>query len=77
MINRRRTSSELSLEIIDILKNIQLKSKPVEIKKPAEIKKRRIRDQAYIQHISISPHPDDYEKIDGIFIHRKTNNKKL
>ena len=71
MINRRRTSSELSLEIIDILKNIQLKSKPV------EIKKRRIRDQAYIQHISISPHPDDYEKIDGIFIHRKTNNKKL
>ena len=69
MINRRRTSSELSLEIIDILKNIQLKLKPV------EIKKRRIRDQ-YMQCISISPHPDDYEKIEGVFIHRKTNDKK-
>ncbi len=57
MSNRRRTSSDLSLEIIDILKNIQYNSKPVEIK----IKlKRRQRDQYWTQCISKSPNPNDY-----------------
>ena len=67
MSNRRRTSSELSLEIIDILKIIQTKSKPIEIKL-----KRRIREQSCKQNISKSPNPNDYENREGIFIHRKT-----
>ena len=55
MSNRRRTSSDLSLEIIDILKIVQYKSTPIEIKK-----KRRQRDQYWSQCISKSPNPNDY-----------------
>ena len=70
MSNRRRTSSELSLEIIDILKIIQTKSKPIEIKL-----KRRIREQNCEQNceqkITKSPNPNDYENREGIFIYQK------
>ena len=52
MSNRRRTSSDLSLEIIDISKNIQYNSKPIQIKP-----KRRQRDHISSQTIAISPTP--------------------
>jgi hypothetical protein len=69
MSNRRRTSSELSLEIIDILKIIQTKSKPIEIK-------RRTREQYCRQNTAKSPNPNDYENIEGIFIHRRKTKEK-
>jgi hypothetical protein len=71
MSNRRRTSSELSLEIIDILKIIQTKSKPIEIKI-----KRRTREQDCRQNTAKSPNPNDYENIEGIFIHRRKTKEK-
>ena len=63
MSNRRRTSSELSLEIIDISKNIQYNSKPIQIKP-----KRRQRDHISSQTIAISPNPSEYIVKDGEFI---------
>ena len=73
MSNRHRTSSEISLEIIDILQItkglIQTKAKPIVIK-------RRIREQDGKQNIAKSPNPIDYENKDGIFIYRKKNDKK-
>jgi hypothetical protein len=63
MSNRRRTSSDLSLEIIDISKNIQYNSKPIQIKQ-----KRRQRDRFSSQIIAISPNPSEYIVKDGEFI---------
>jgi hypothetical protein len=63
MSNRRRTSSDLSLEIIDISKNIQYNSKPIQIKP-----KRRQRDHISSQTIAISPTPSEYIVKDGEFI---------
>lgn len=68
MSNRRRTSSDLSLEIIDISKNIQYNSKPIQIKP-----KRRQRDHISSQIIAISPNPSEYIVNDGEFI---KNNQK-
>lgn len=65
MSRRSRTSSEISIETIDISKPIIIKMK--------KIKKRR-REQS-CEQISKSPNPEDYIMKVGDFIHQKIKTK--